>query len=205
MKKDQNNTKIERPLSKQPLPNDATLVFKGKLFDVYQWEQRLYNGTKVTFEKIRRPDTAIVFPVLPDGTIMLSRQEQPGKKAFIGAFGGRIEEGEDPIEAAKRELLEESGYEAGSFTLWKAEQPYSKIEWAVYVFIAHDLKRIAAPSLDGGEKIEPFSVSFDTFLKIATDETSGFSEREVVEPILEALLSEEKMKQLRNLFTFRMK
>lgn len=48
--------KIERPKSKQPIPENAKLVFKGKIFDTYQWEQEMYDGSRVTFEKIKRPD-----------------------------------------------------------------------------------------------------------------------------------------------------
>src|SRR3989344_4305397 len=109
--------KIERPKSKQPLPEHAKRVFKGAVFDVYQWEQELYDGTHKTFEKLKRPDTVVVFPVLDDGKILLTEQEQPGKEPFIGATGGKVEEGEDILEAVKRELLEESGYEAEEFIL----------------------------------------------------------------------------------------
>jgi hypothetical protein len=133
---------IQRPKSKQPIPDYAKRVFKGVIFDVYQWEQEMYDGTKATFEKLKRPDTVVVFPVLPDGRILLTEQEQPGKEPFIGATGGRVDEGEEILAAAKRELLEESGYEAEKYTLWHAAQPASKIEWAVYLFIAKGLKKL---------------------------------------------------------------
>jgi ADP-ribose pyrophosphatase len=124
---------IERHKSKQPIPEGAQRVFKGVIFDVYQWEQELFNGTKTTFEKLRRPDTVVVFPVLDDGRIVLTEQRQPGKEQFIGATGGRVDEGEDILAAAKRELLEESGYEAKEYVLWFSTQPSSKIDWTVYV------------------------------------------------------------------------
>lgn len=93
---------IPRPKSKQPMPENAKRVFKGVVFDVYQWEQELYDGSKATFEKLKRPDTVVVFPVLPDGKILLTEQEQPGKDPFIGGLGGRMDEGEDMLETAKR-------------------------------------------------------------------------------------------------------
>lgn len=130
------SVKITRPTSKQPIPDHAERVFAGVLFDVYQWQQQMYDSTTQTFEKLKRPDTVIVFAVLDDGRIVLTRQEQPGKKPFIGAAGGRVDDGEDILEAAKRELLEETGYKADDWTLWHSEQPISKIEWAVYVFVA---------------------------------------------------------------------
>ena len=71
---------IKRPKSKQPIPDNAKKVFGGVLFDVYQWEQELFDGTKTIFEKLKRPDTVVVFPVLDDGKILLTEQEQPGNR-----------------------------------------------------------------------------------------------------------------------------
>lgn len=108
---------IKRPSSKQPIPANAQKVFKGKLFDIYQWKQELFDGKKVTFEKLKRPDTVNVIPITSNGEIVISEQEQPGTDPFIGCLGGRIDEGEEPLEAAKRELLEETGMEASEYVL----------------------------------------------------------------------------------------
>src|SRR3989338_10465949 len=190
---------INRPKSKQPIPDNAKKCFGGVLFDVYQWEQELYDGSKTTFEKLKRPDTVVVFPVLDDGRIILTEQEQPNKKNFIGATGGRVDEGEDVIDAAKRELLEESGYEAERFVLWTAEQVTSKIDWAIFVFVAKGLQKVAEQNLDAGEKINLKIVTFDEFIEIVTD--PRFAEKEIVSKVLEALLDPSKMKALKDLFS----
>lgn len=189
---------INRPKAKQPIPESAKLVFKGVIFDVYQWEQELFDGTKATFEKLRRPDTVVVFPVLEDGSIILAEQEQPGKEPFISALGGRVEEGEDILEAAKREFFEESGYQAEEYVLWDARYPSGKIDWVIYVFIAKGLRKVADPKLDGGEKIILKSLTFEEFLNMGTN--PKFSEREIVFKLLEAKLYPEKRETLRKLF-----
>src|SRR3989339_307325 len=189
---------IQRPESKQPIPEHATKVFQGVLFDVYHWDQEQFDGSKKTFEKIKRSDTVVVFPVLNDGRIILTKQEQPGKEPFIGTTGGRVDEGEDILSAAKRELLEESGYEAEEFILWDAQHPTSKIDWVVYTFIAKGLRKIDEAHLDSGEKITLKPVNFDEFIELGTNKK--FAEKEIIFKLLEAKLYPEKKEELRKLF-----
>lgn len=188
---------IPRPKSKQPIPQHAKKVFEGVIFDVYQWQQEMFDGSFQTFEKLKRPDTVVVFPVLDDGRILLTKQQQPGKDPFIGATGGRLDPGEDIVAAARRELLEESGYEASELVLWKAEQPISKIEWSVYVFVARGLKKVSDLNLDAGEKIELMPVSFDEFLEIALQ--PNFYEQEIYRDVVEAIMNSEAKAKLRKL------
>jgi len=190
---------IKRPPSKQPIPDNAKKVFTGVLFDVYQWEQELFDGTTATFEKLKRPDTVVVFPVLNEGKILLTEQEQPGKVPFVGTAGGRVDEGEDILAAAKRELLEETGYEAEEYILWDAQHPTSKIDWVVYTFIAKGLKKVAEMNLDAGEKIKLLPVTFDELTEMAIHK--NFSEREVVTKFYEAKLDPKKYAELKKLFS----
>lgn len=189
---------IKKIKSRQPIPENAKCVFKGEIFDVYQWEQKMFDGSFATFEKLKRSDTAVVFAVTDDGKIILTEQEQPDKDLFIGAAGGRVEEGEDVLNTAKRELLEETGYQAKEYILWFAQQPVGKIDWTVYNFIAKGAKKVAEQNLDSGEKIKLKMVSFDEFLQMGSNEK--FSEKEIIPKILEAKLYPEKMKELKELF-----
>jgi ADP-ribose pyrophosphatase len=119
-------------------------------------------------------------------------------KPFVGGFGGRVEEGEDPLEGAKRELLEEAGYTARDWVLWKSVQPISKIEWAVYVFIAKGLEYTGHNNLDSGERIQIKKVSFDDFLQLARN--PSFSEYEVKDDMYEALLDQNAYEILKKRF-----
>lgn len=189
--------KIKRPKSKQPLPENAKLVFKGIMFDTYQWEVDGYDGNKRVFEKLKRPDTVMIIPITEDGEIIVALQEQPHKPPFIGTVGGRIDEGEEVLNAAKRELLEETGYEAKEWILFDAIQPVSKIEWAIYTFIAKGCKKIAEQNLDGAEKIELKFLSFGEFINIAVNDDKFGDEFKI--KILEAKMDSKKMEELKRL------
>jgi 8-oxo-dGTP pyrophosphatase MutT (NUDIX family) len=160
-----------RPSSKQPIPPDAEEIFHGRIFDVYQWSQKMFDGTVETFEKLKRPDTVNVIPVLENGNILLSKQSQPSREPFTGTFGGMIDHGETPQEAAARELREETGYESPSYTLIHSVQPVAKIDWAIYTYVARNVKKVGSPILDAGENISIFEVSFDEFVRWAADPT----------------------------------
>jgi ADP-ribose pyrophosphatase len=190
---------IERPEPIQPVPDHAKRVFSGVLFDVYQWEQKLYDGSTTTFECLKRRDCVLVFGILPDGSILLTEQEQPGRSYFIAGAGGQIDDGESPLHAVQRELREETGYEASEYILWKTEQPLSKVDWTIYTFIAKGLKQVSEMDLDGGEKISLLPVPFEKFLDMALN--PHFAESGIVPTLLEAKLYPEKMKALKELFS----
>lgn len=158
---------ITRPLSKQPIPEHAKKVFSGIIFDIYQWEQKLFDGSTATFEKAKRKsDSVNILPVTDDKKIILCKQEQPQEKPFIGAIGGRTDPGENPKQTAERELLEEAGIKAGKYELFTAVQSDIKVDWVCYTFIAKDIQKIQEQTLDAGEKIELLEVTFDDYMDI---------------------------------------
>jgi ADP-ribose pyrophosphatase len=143
----------QRPPGRQQRPATARMVFKGVLFDVWQWEQQLFDGGSALFETLSRPDTVLVLPVTSDGHVILAEETQPGMPPVLHALGGRIEPGEAPIAAGARELVEESGLAADEWRLWDAWQPLNKIDWAVYLYVAHGLRRQGSAAPDSGELI----------------------------------------------------
>ncbi len=187
---------IERPASKQPMPERAKLVFKGVLFDVYHWEQELFNGKFRTFEKLKRNDASVIIPVTDSGKVLVTYQEQSGRVPYTALPGGHLDQGEEPLDAAKRELLEETGYTSEAWSLFDAIQPTSKIDWVIYFFVARGCKKIAEVEVDGGEKIQTEELNFEEFLEFAR--RPDFAERDIKFRVLEALLDEHKMADLKH-------
>ncbi len=149
------------------LPNNAKKVFSGVIFDVYQWEQKMYDGTTEMFERLDRPDTVDVLATTKEGKIIIQRQSQPDRdEAFLCLIGGRVEKGEDPLEAAKRETLEETGYTSSEWEFLLSYQPTSKIRWEMFVYIARQCEKTSDQNLDPGERIEVMEVTFDEFIEL---------------------------------------
>ena len=87
-----------------------SIVFRGPVFEV---ESRLVNepgGVRARRDVVRHSSSVAILPVHPDGSITLVRQYRCAfKKAVIELPAGRIDRGETPLQAAKRELREEVG------------------------------------------------------------------------------------------------
>lgn len=168
----------------EKLPQNAKRVFKGVIFEVWQWQQKMYDGSEQTFEVIKRPNTAQVIAIVKD-KILILEQEQPHRNdSFPSLPGGRCEEGEEPLASAKREMLEESGYKSDNWSLWREQSPIGKMIWDVYTFIAKDCYKTQEPSPDEGEKVEPKMITFEELLELA--ENPLFREKELQDVLIEA-------------------
>ena len=146
------------------IPTQAEKVFSGEIFDTYQWPQTIFNGKTATFEMLNRPDCTAVIPVTSEGKILVSKQKQPNTDYFWGVFGGRMEEGETPLENAQRELQEESGYTSSDWHEFGHQDPIQKIDWRVHYFIAKNCVKTDDQNLDGGEIIEVHEVNWEEFV-----------------------------------------
>lgn len=122
---------------------------------------RLPGGAvKDPYYVIERPDAAIIFPLTQEDEVILVRQYRPPlERMELGLPAGLVEEGEKPEAAARRELLEETGYSGGE---WEplgslASSPSLKDNWA-YLFLARGVERSAPPDPDEHELVETVRV-----------------------------------------------
>ena len=107
-------------MSKCKIPKEAKCVFKGIVFDVWQWRQKMFDGSFETFEAISRPNTVSVIAITEDKKIIVTKELQPQlKKYFLNVPAGRMDRGEIPKQTAIRELKEETGYKAKTIKLYK--------------------------------------------------------------------------------------
>ena len=188
---------LQKPKPKQQIPDNAKRVFKGIIFDVYQWEQELFDGSKTIFEKLKRLNTAETIAIVGN-KILIQIEKQPSwTESRPSIPGGRIEK-DEPLEAAKRELLEETGYISKDWVLWTEIDPVFKIEYTVFSYIARNCVLEKEPNIDAGEKIETRLVSFNEFMRIATEDALFYSP-EIVPNLLRMQLDPKKLEEFKNL------
>jgi ADP-ribose pyrophosphatase len=125
----------------------------------------MLDGSYETFEAVKRLDTVIIVPTIRNKIIMIE-EEQPDKPKSMGFISGKIERKERPLIAAKRELLEETGFKSNNWILLEIREAIKsqKVDWNLFMYIARDCKRVAKPKIESGEKIKIKYIDFSTFL-----------------------------------------
>lgn len=104
-------------------PHDAELherilseeqAWAGKILDVRRLEVELPNGRRSVRDVVRHPGAAAVVALTETGKIVLVRQYRTAiDRVTVEIPAGKLNPGEDPLECAKRELHEETGFRAG--------------------------------------------------------------------------------------------
>lgn len=163
-------TVIKRTAAKLQRGSQAKIVAKGQFFNIWQWPQKLYDGSVVTFESVSRSDTVTVIALDQDQKIIMTKQTQPGFTEFWSLPGGIIDQGESVLQAAKRELLEETGFASEEWYFLFSGQMNSRIDWANYYLIAKNCRVVASKNSDPGEKIEVEVIDLDSFTELLKEE-----------------------------------
>lgn len=91
-------------------------AYRGRLLKLNEDEVSLPDGTTALREYVVHPGAAIILPLFDDGSVLLERQfRYPLGRHFYELPAGKLEPDEAPLETAKRELLEETGYAAAEW------------------------------------------------------------------------------------------
>ena len=89
------------------------ILYRARRFHVEQHELDDRDGQQRKYQKIVLPGAAVILPVLDDGSIVLIRNYRfVVNESLLELPAGMLDPGEPPIECARRELLEETGYRA---------------------------------------------------------------------------------------------
>jgi len=147
-----------------------SLVFSAQPWlNVYRDAVKLPGGRILDdFYQVVLPEFAVAVPVSDAGELVMVRGYKHGLgRVSLGAPAGYIEPGEAPLEAAKRELLEETGYSASEWhTLGRFMVDGNRQCGMAHLFLARHAARVSAPNLgDANEEVEVELVSFEEFFQ----------------------------------------
>ena len=166
-------SKPKRSLKAQLLK--SKLAYQGKVFNVYTDTVIEPGGSKNTRDVIRHNGSVVILAVdasknPADPDIILERQYRHAAGQFLIELpAGRIEPGEKPLSAAKREMIEETGFRAKKWTLLTKyfASPGFLGEW-MQIYLAEDLREgLAQPEAD--EHIEIHRVPLSEAMGLIAD------------------------------------
>ncbi len=145
-------------------------VFDGRLLKVHRDGVRLSTGHETVREWIAHPGAVVVIAVLDNGKLLFERQfRYPLHRIFIELPAGKIDPNEHPLDTARRELREETGYKAKTWRHLATVHPcigYS--DERIEIFWAQGLTYIGH-ELDHGELLEVIEFSLPDALLAVRD------------------------------------
>lgn len=136
-----NDTELKALEEKQTSTSE---VYKGNLLDVFNDSIFLPNGRAATREYIKHPGAVAIVPLTKDGKVIIERQYRyPLGRVITEIPAGKLtNKQEDRLSAAKRELSEETGYNADS---WKYIGDYypaaAYSDEVITLYLAEDLHK----------------------------------------------------------------
>lgn len=147
-----------------------TLIYDGRIIKVTRDDVRLEDGSTSIREVVHHSGGVCAAPLTADGELIFVRQYRyPFQRALLEFPAGKREEGEEPINGVKRELMEEVGAKAGKWiSLGEIYPTVAYDTEVIYLYLAMDLDFFNATP-DEGEFIDVEKYSFDDALKMVMD------------------------------------
>ena len=142
------------------------LVFEKYSRKIEKVIYRMPDGKENDYYIKKEGPTVSILAITKDNKIVLVRQFRPGPDEILDELpGGYIDKNESPLQAAKRELLEETGYEGNTkFVATAFDCAYSTMKR--YCVVATDCKKVEEPKLEENEYAETVLLTINQFRKL---------------------------------------
>ena len=144
---------------------DSKAAYKGIIVNVWRDIAELQNGYQAVREVVEHPGGVGIVPITDAGKVLMVRQfRYPMREELLEIPAGKLEDGEDPLVCAARELSEETGYTARRFIDLGASYPspgYCKE--ILYIYLAMDLQHGEA-HLDDNELLSVEEIALDELI-----------------------------------------
>ena len=141
--------------------------FKGNIINVRCDRALTCDGRPCTREIVEHPGGVSIIAFNDKNELFLVRQYRYAVgESLLELPAGKLERGENPLSCAKRELVEETGYEAENFTLFGLMYPSPGcLEEKHYIYLADGL-RFKGQHLDDDEFLDVVTLPFEKALEM---------------------------------------
>ncbi len=145
---------------------ESDLIFDGRVVKLYKDSVELSTGQKTFREVVKHTGGVVILALKEDKVLLVKQFRYPMKEVMFELPAGKLEQGEDPFEAAKRELEEETGYCAKSWTdLGYVYTSPGYSDEKLYLYKAENLEYTYCHP-DEGEIIQAFEYPLETVLSM---------------------------------------
>ena len=145
-------------IRKKPTILNRETLARTRFFHIERLALRFANGTEADYERVPGSPrgSVLIVPMLDSDTVLLIREYAAGTERYELALPkGRIEDGEDMLAAANREIMEETGYAANDLRhLTSLSLAPGYVGHFSHIILARDLYPGTAP----GDEPEPIEV-----------------------------------------------
>jgi ADP-ribose pyrophosphatase len=144
----------------------SKIIYEGKILKIKLDEVKLPNGYVTVREIVEHPNAIALIPINNNGKlIMINQYRHSAQEVLLEIPAGTMEKNETPDECAKRELLEETGYEAKElkklFSCYLAPGYSTEL---IHIFLAKNLV-YKGQETEADEQIKVVELSFKEALE----------------------------------------
>lgn len=141
-----------------PTVKESHILFEASILKIKCDDLQIGNSSPYPYYSLMTyPFSVAILAITPEGFYVLNEEyRHPTGRVLLGCPGGFVDPNENPLKAAERELMEETGFHARSYTVIGSAFPYAGISSQKTIYVrALGATLINQPALETSEIIRP--------------------------------------------------